>query len=183
MFKSVILTILFIAPLLLTQCKSTAGSTQEATVQTNEIPQDMEMRNPAFAKAITTYHKWSAGVKEGGSGIAMQFGWNAMPENVVMRDAYFRGMTASIQQNQKGYSAHFTTGQKGTKDIIMHSDPEQEAVNTPPVQKIKFPTALTETQVGIIYEENGQLVYTIIQNSMEQPEVALPQAPPSGGLH
>lgn len=180
MFKSIFLTTMCAIPLLLTQCKSTKVSAEEELPHTNEIAQNMEMRNPAFAKAETTFYKWIAGVQGGGSGINMSFNWNAMPENLVMKDAYFRGSIARIQQSQKGYSANFVSDQNGPRDLIMHGDSEREAVNTPPVQKLKFPVTLTDKQVGIIYEENGQLVYTIINNPIEKPQVAYPSAPPRG---
>lgn len=182
MFKTIILALLFSSPLLFTQCKS-AGTTQlEDAQQTNKKTQNMEKRNPAFAKANTIYQRWSAGIQEGGFGFSMQFGWSALPENLVMKEAYFRGMKAKILQNEKGYLANFTSGANGPKDIVMHSDPVKEAVNTPPAKESKFPEALTDTQVGIVYEENGQLVYTILENLTETPEIALPQAPPSNGL-
>ena len=64
----------------------------------------------------------------------------------------------------------------------MHSDPLQEAANTPPKKKV-FPVVLTDRQVGVIYEENGQQVYTIMNHLEEKPSVALPSAAPgSKGL-
>ena len=179
MLKPILLTLLCTMPLALTQCKTTTTVTEDVQ-QIEETAQTMEMRNPAFAKAKTTFYKWMAGVQGGGSGITMEFGWNAMPENLVMKDAYFRGGIARIRQSQKGYSANFISDQKQPQDMIMHGDQEQEAANTPPVRKMAFPTELTDKQVGIIYEENGQLVYTIINNPVEKPQVAYPSAPPRG---
>jgi len=180
MFRSIILTAVCAVPLLLTQCKSKDVMAGDEVQGTNEIVQNMEMRNPAFAKATTTFYKWMAGVQGGGSGITMVFDWRAMPENLVMKDAYFRGLVTSIKQDQKGYSANFVSDENGPKDLIMHSDPEEEAANTPPVKKAAFPVKLTNKQVGIVYEENGQLVYTIINNPTEKPQVAYPSAPPRG---
>lgn len=176
MLKSLFTILICSLLLTLTQCKSNKPTTQ---VQ-EEILQDMEMRNPAFAKAQPTFHKWVAGVEGGGSGITMIFTWQYLPENIVMKEAYFRGHSAPIKQNQKGYTANFIDGTNAPEDMVMHSDATQEAVNTPPKARKVFPTALTNTQVGIIYEENGQLVYTIINNPMEKPQVALPTAPPRG---
>jgi hypothetical protein len=181
MVKSVVLVLICMASLLLLQCKNKAAAVQEEAQQTNGIAHDMEMRNPAFAKAKTTFNTWLAGVQGGGSGINMQFAWDAMPENLVMKEAYFRGLHARIQQGQKGYTANFKYVQNGPKDIVMHSDPLQEAVNAPPLPKKKrFPVELLDTQVGIIYEENGELVYTIMNNPIEMPQVAYPSAPPRG---
>lgn len=179
MLKSIITTVICALPLMLTQCKSNkTAATQVQDIE--ETVQNMEMRNPAFAKAKTTFYKWMAGVQGGGSGITMEFDWNAMPENLVMKDAYFRGMTARIEHGQKGYTANFRSDQNTPKDMIMHSDQEQEAANTPPVKKAKFPVKLTDKQVGIIYEENGQPVFTILNNLIEKPQVAYPSAPPRG---
>ena len=179
----IINSILFLAMCalpLLTQCTSAKVNVAEEVTESNETTQTMEMRNPAFAKAKTTFYKWMAGVQGGGSGITMEFDWNAMPENLVMKDAYFRGGVARIQQSQKGYSANFKSDQNQPQDLIMHGDQEKEAANTPPVQKMAFPVKLTDKQVGIVYEENGQLVYTIISNPIEKPQVAYPSAPPRG---
>lgn len=179
MFKNLLIASVCVAPLLLSQCKSTT-STAETVTPINQTAQDMEMRNPAFAKAKTTFHTWLAGTQEGGSGIKMEFDWKEVPENLVFKQAFFRGMTAPIQQGQSGYWANFTLGQNAPKDVIMHSDQAQEAVNTPPAQKATFPVKLTDKEVGIIYEENGQLLYTIINNLTEKPQIAYPSAPPKG---
>jgi len=179
MFKSALLALICMAPLLLTQCKSKAVTVQEEAQQTNEIIKDMEMRNPAFAKAKTTFYKLSSGVQGGGTSIHMEFDWNAMPENLVMKDAYFRGLSSTIYQGQKGYTAIFSHQQNQPQDVIMHNDPLQEAANTPPPPKKRaFPVTLADSQVGVIYEENGQLVYTILNHLEEKPEVALPGAAP-----
>jgi len=179
MFKTILLIIVCMTALLLTQCKSQAVTVQEEAQETNIIEQEMEMRNPAFAKAKTTFYKWSAGIQEGGTGIHMEFDWKVMPENLVMKDAFFRGLSASIQQGQKGYLAIFSFRQNQAQDVVMHNNPLQEAVNTPPPPKRRaFPVALEDNQVGVIYEENGQLVYTILNHLEEKPQVALPGAAP-----
>lgn len=177
LLKSLIMFVLCAGPLLLTQCGSTTKKTTQETV-TQETRPVMEMRNPTFSKAKTTYNTWIAGIQGGGSGIKMQFAWSDMPENLVMKEAYFRGMHSEIRQGQKGYTANFKTKLNSSEDMVMHSDPVQEAVNTPPPTKKLFPVELTDQQVGIIYEENGSLVYTIINNLKELPQVAYPSAPP-----
>lgn len=177
--KSLIVALVCTSPLMLTQCGSTPKKPAEAIVTQPTLP-DMKMRNPAFAKAKTTFNTWIAGVQGGGSGINMQFAWVDMPENLVMKEAYFRGLHARILQDQKGYSANFKSNHNGPEDMVMHSDPVQEAGNTPPPRKKRFPVKLTDQQVGIIYEENGQLVYTVINNPIEMPQVAFPSAPPRG---
>lgn len=177
MLKTMITIVICVLPLMLTQCKSNTG------IQIQEIEetvQTMEMRNPAFAKAKTTYNTYVAGVQGGGSGINMQFGWVDIPENFVMKEAYFKGMQARIQQGAQGYTAHFNAKQNSPEDMVMHSDPVQEATNTPPQGKKRFPVELTDKQVGIVYEENRTLVYTIINNPIEKPKVAYPSAPPRG---
>lgn len=164
--------------LLLTQCKSSTTAADRVQEIEKQTVQKMEMRTPAFAKAKTTFYKWTAGLQGGGTGIHMEFDWNALPENLVMKVAYFRGLKAPIQQGQQGYSANFAENTHTPEDMIMHGDAVQEAANRPPKKRKKFPVKLTEQQVGILYEENGQLVYTIINNTLEQPEVALPSAAP-----
>lgn len=173
MLKSIITVCICLSSLLLTQCKSSIPA-----IVNEEIQTDLELRNPVFAKAQPSFHKWVAGIEGGGSGIAMDFGWNALPENLVMKEAYFRNLWAPIQYGDQGYIANFNDQQNMPKDMIMHGDATQEAVNTPPEPRKTFAVALTEQQVGIIYEENGQLVYTILNNPIEKPQVALPAAAP-----
>ena len=165
--------------LLSIQCKSPVKVVDEASQTEETIPQ-MEERKSPFAQAEIRFHKWVTGTQGGGSGIDMTFGWTFLPDNLVMKKAYFRELSAPMKQDRNGYSAYFRNGQNTPQDVIMHSDPLQEAANTPSVKPSRFPVKLTDQQVGVIYEEDGhQLVYMIMENLVEESPVAYPSAPPS----
>lgn len=157
--------------LLLTQCKNA-----EAPVTNKQ--KIIEMHNPIFADEEVNFRKWIAGVKGGGSGITMTFGWNGLPENLVMKEAYFRNLWAPIENVEQVYIANFNDKQNMPKDMIMHGDVMQEAINTSPKPNKTFPVTLTANQVGLIYEESGKLAYTIINNPIEKSPIALPVASP-----
>ena len=165
--------------LLLIQCKSPINVLDEAS-QTEKTAPQMEERISPYAQAEVRFHKWVAGTQEGASGIDMTFGWTFLPDNLVMKDAYFRGFIAPMKQDRNGYSAYFKNGDNALQDVIMHRDPLQEAVNTPPVKQNRFPVKLTDQQVGIVYEEDGhQLVYMIMENLIEESQVVYPSTAPS----
>lgn len=166
--------------LLLVQCKSATIAIDDVH-QTKTTESQMELRNPVFADTEVVFYKWVKGVEAGDSGITMTFLWNELPNNIVMKEAYFRDLITPIKLNQKGYKAFFKYGEKTPQDIIMHSDPLQEIGNTPPVHEKHFPVALTDQQVGIIYEDNGQIAYTIIGNLIEQPQASFPNMQPHLG--
>ena len=153
-------------PLTMTQCGTTKTALQETPFQTAEV----------------YFEQWIAGVQGGGSGIDVYIPITEMSDAIQLQEAFFRGKVAPLTlQTENLYIARFKTDLNNERDITMHADAIEEAVNTPEVST-SFPFPLTDGEVGISYVMNGVLKYTKLANIIQKESIPRPSAPPRGGV-
>ena len=172
MYKLVALLSMGFSSLLLTQCKSTAVS---------ETQETMVLSQPAFASSSAYYNTYVAGMAQGGSGIEFYLDIEALEADVVLENVYFRESVGKLMRASDNYVARFRTDLGNNQDLVMSDNVEDEAVNTPPVQKEAFPFALSPSEAGITYRDNGVLKYAKIVNVVEKEAKAYPSQKPRGG--
>ena len=172
MYKLVALLSIGFSSLLLTQCKSTAVSDTQET---------MVLSQPAFASSSAYYNTYVAGMVQGGSGIEFYLDIKALEADVVLENVYFRESVGKLMRASDNYVARFRTDLGNNQDLVMSDNVEDEAVNTPPVQKEAFPFALSPSEAGITYRDNGVLKYAKIVNVVEKEAKAYPSQKPRGG--
>jgi len=136
------------------------------------------LSNPDFIGEGSYYQTWVAGVQGGGSGLNFYIDVQDIPESVTLMAIYFKDKKGAVIAHNGVYSASFLTDQNSQPDVIMHSDPLEEAVNTPPTPKVTFPFELGAEEAGISYEEKGMLHYAKISKVENKGHIALPSAPP-----
>ncbi|RMB63272.1 hypothetical protein EAX61_02430 [Dokdonia sinensis] len=156
--------ILFIS-ISMSQC----GSSQQAPL---EVP---------FNGGNSYYETWIAGVQGGGSGVNLFLDFKNVPEDVILKEAYFQEMRATITLENGQYVARFKTALNNARDIVMSKDPVEEMVNTPSSKEMfKFP--LEENEAGITYMQNGALRYAKIANITFKESKPLPSQRPQNGM-
>ena len=138
-----------------------------------------DLSNPDFIGEASYYRTWVAGIQGGGSGLDFYLDIKNLPSSITLMDLYFKEKKGKITYFNGVYAASFKTDQNSQPDIILHSDPLEEAVNTPPTPKAIFPFELKVEEAGISYEENGVLRYAKISSIANKGHIALPSAPPS----
>lgn len=172
MYKLVALLSIGFSSLLLTQCKSTAVSDTQET---------MVLSQPAFASSSAYYNTYVAGMVQGGSGIEFYLDIEVLEADVVLENVYFRQSVGKLMRASDNYVARFRTDLGNNQDLVMSDNVEDEAVNTPPVQKDVFPFSLSPSEAGISYRDNGVLKYAKIVNVVEKEAKAYPSQKPRGG--
>ena len=155
-------------PLMMTQCGSTKTNLQE----------------PPFQTAEAYYEQWIAGVQGGGSGIDVYVPITEMASTIQLKEAFFRGKVVPLNRStQNLFIAHFQTELNNERDMTMHSDTIEEAVNTPSISSSSsFPFPLTDDELGISYLSNGVLAYTKLTKLTQKESIPRPSAPPRGGV-
>jgi len=149
------------------------------SAQSSNTPTTME--TPTFAQTTGDYTTWVAGVQGGGAGINVNMYIVELPENVKLEKAYFQGFVAVIKKAPKGYEARFISDINRQRDLTMSSDPVEEAVNIPDVNKEAFPFKLQKNEVGIQYTEAGKMKFTTIKDLKEIESTPYPSTPPRDG--
>ena len=172
MYKLIILLSVGFSSLLLTQCKSTTVSDTQET---------MILSQPSFASSSAYYNTYVSGMEQGGSGIEFYIDIASLEDGLTLENVYFRESVGKLMRGNDNYVARFRTDQGNNQDLVMSSNVEDEAVNTPPVQKNVFPFTLLPSEAGIIYRDNGVLKYAKISNVVEKEEIAYPSQKPHGG--
>lgn len=167
MLKSLFALIGFlILPLTMTQCGTTKSDLQEPPFQTAEV----------------YYKQWIAGVQGGGSGIDLYVPITDMSDGIQLEKAFFKGKVAPLNATEgKVFVAHFFTDLNNERDLTLHADAIEEAVNTPSVSE-SFPFPLKTDEAGISYKENGVLKYTKLTNIIQKESIPRPTAPPRGDI-
>ena len=172
MYKSLLIVGIGFVTLILTQCGSgTSGQQDPSTV----------LQHPSFANSPAYFNTYAAGVKGDGSGIEFYLETGMLPTDVVLEKVYFRKNAGRLVQSNGTYVARFRTDLGKERDVVMSSDPNEEAANTPPVQAEQFPFPLTSDGAGIRYRKKGVLLYAKISKVEERESVAYPGAPPRDG--
>lgn len=130
-----------------------------------------------FETGAASCQSWVGGRPESGSGMKLEVPiTTAIPENVTLKQAFFRGKAAEIklatQNGQTMAKANFMNRSSEKPDIIMHADPKKEVGNRPPMPKIKMPMELALDECAVSYEEAGELKYLKISGVKEKKPLA-----------
>ncbi|MCW8981839.1 hypothetical protein [Altibacter sp.] len=131
-------------------------------------------QDPPFSILEAYSQPWTAGIPEGGSGIQLHITFETFTEDVVIQTFFFRNKKTNAQlspQNRNKYVGYFTTMVRG--DVIMDSDPLEEAKNSPPKA---FPFDLKDDEAVIGYLRQGEVKYTLISEIEQKPMLAYPQS-------
>ena len=104
---------IFFITLLFLSCNSSKNSNTTYSIS----------QNPPFTLVEVYSQKWMAGVKEGGSGTNIYITIKDMEPGTSINEIYFRNK--SVQANNP--SENQFIGYYKNKDVIMDSDPNQEA--------------------------------------------------------
>lgn len=125
--------------------------------------------------------KWTAGIKEGGSGINVFI--PVKVNSVTLDSIYFReqkGKLEFIKGDQDLYVGRFRTDLNQPRDIILSSDMKEESKNRLPKLKEKMPFEFNDDECIVTYQKGNKTLYYKISNiKMEQP-LNYPSAPPNG---
>ena len=135
-------------------------------------------KTPPFSISEIFAQDWVAGVKEGGSGTNINVTFESLNENLSIENIYFSKKVFLVRQagnNPKTYFGSFK--QIAGRDIIMDSNPVNEAKNTPP---IPFPFQLEPNEAVISYIENGTTKFYKVSEVTIKPRIAYPAANPNG---
>ena len=133
--------------------------------------------NPPFSIEEIYSQKWMSGVKGGGHGEVLMVTFSDFQKGVTIKKAYFKKKEAEFVKSQNkdfSYAAGFVSNIN--KDIIMDSNPENEAVNIPPQ---KFPFQLEENEAVISYTYKEVEYYYKISNIEEKEVIAYPSSNPN----
>lgn len=152
--------------------------TQCASVKERVETKEIEQSEVAFAQQTVYFNPYSAGVKGRKSGYELHFENVVVPDNIVLERAYFVNHTGVISKNANGYFARVQKIDNNQKDIVMSSDVNEEAVNTPPQGDVPFPFSLKDGQVGVQYLDKGEMKYTIIKSTSQREPVFYPSTSP-----
>ena len=159
--------IILFSALLVSQC----GSTKQKEAMLVEAP---------FTVQTAYYQSWIAGMQEGGSGVNVYMSVSDLSSNIELKEGFFRNKVVQINQEDQMYVAKFLNATNSAQDLTMHSDVEEDAVNTPPAasKEAQFPFPLSDLEIGITFMDGDTLKYTKISNLKEKQQIAYPSAPP-----
>ena len=135
-------------------------------------------QNPPFSVEEASYQQWTAGTPEGGSGVNVFINFSDIQEGVVFKEIYFNNMKTEVVMSptvRVQYVGYFKNEPK--RDVIMDSNPINEAANTPPK---KIPFQLNDDDAVISYEFNGEMGYFKIENLEQKKMLAYPTSNPKG---
>lgn len=133
---------------------------------------------PPFKVEAASYQQWVAGTPEGGSGVNVFINFSKIQEGVVFKEIYFRDKKTEVITSptvRVQYVGYFKKEAK--RDVIMDSNPLQEAANTPPN---KIPFQLNDNDAVISYKFNGEIAYFKIENLEQKEMLAYPASNPNG---
>ena len=170
MYKLFTVLSLAVSSLLLTQCKSASSTENQET---------MTLSTPSFASVEAYFNTYVAGVQGGGTGIEFYIPTETDKE-IILEKVFFRESAGKVMKSSTGYVARFRTDTGINQDVIMSSEANREAVNTPPVVADTFPFPLEKDQAGLIYKDNGVVKYCILSNIKQRDSKAYPQQLPRG---
>lgn len=169
MYKTLTAIVLILTSILQSSC----GSTKT---------QDMKLSKSPFTDVIAYYNTYVAGLEGGGAGIEFYIEGNVLPERIQLEKVYFQNSIGRLMQGDRKYVARFRTD-RDSQDVMMSSDPNEEAGNIPPTDIEKFPFTLEDGEAGISFKENGVLKFTKLSNVEKRQSIAYPSAPPRDGGH
>jgi hypothetical protein len=140
-----------------------------------------KLQNEAPSKfGLVYFQTWVAGASGGGSGLNLFI--PVMDSTVRLDSVYFRGNVSKLEVKPSNPTLHigrFNTGFNQARDIVMHSDPNEEYTNklSKPIRVIPFELKYNECVVS--YTKGGKMLYYKIPNVIEKAVVNYPSAPPN----
>lgn len=141
---------------------------------------DNVLSHPAFVKSPAYFNTYVAGAPGGGSGVEFYLEIQELPAGITLEKVYFRKSVGKLMRGSGNYVARFRTDQGKNRDLVMSSNLEEEAVNTPPVVTNTFPFTIDQNEAGLQYRENGTLKYAILTSIEERESIAYPSQRPKG---
>ncbi|MDG5491143.1 hypothetical protein [Psychroserpens sp. SPM9] len=160
--SSILLMLVFITSFL--QCTSAQKLQQNAPVEFGEV----------------YYQKWTAGIKEGGSGLNIFI--PVTNTSTRFDSVYFRGKATKLEANPNQDTVligRFKTETNQKKDIILSHDAKEEYVNQMPVKTKPIPFDLNHDECIVSYKKGHKTLYYKISNIIEKMSVNYPGAPPN----
>jgi hypothetical protein len=129
---------------------------------------------PPFTISEIFAQDWVAGVKEGGSGTNVHVTYENLNENLKIENGDFSKKILLVRQ--VGNDSKVFVGAYKTvpgRDIIMDSDPVNEAKNTPAPA---FPFELGSNEAVIKYSVDGTAKFFKVSDVVIKPRIAYPAA-------
>ena len=137
--------------------------------------------NPPMAHGKVYAQEWTAGVKEGGSGINI---FIPIQEKVLTLDSmYFRKQIVKLEFNDGDnpmYIGRFKTDVNKAEDIILSSDMSEESKNTLPQTDKDIPFELDDDECVVSYKKGNRTHYYKISNITFKAPLHFPSAPKNG---
>ncbi len=138
-----------------------------------------KLQNEAPANFEDVYfQKWTGGVKGSGSGITLFI--PVANASIELDSVYFRGKAAKLEtkpQNKTLFIGRFETHFNQREDIILSSDPLEEAKNELPKKVESIPFELEDNECVISYKEDKKTLYFKITGITEKEQQHYPSAP------
>lgn len=165
MYKSLIIFVTMASSFLTTQCASTKNK---------DASQEAELSQPEFVTKTAYFNTFTPSRKGGRTGYEIHFEQFELPETMMLQQVYFSGHTGKVIKTKNGYIARVL---KIDTDVIMSSDPKEEAANTPPILNGSFPFTIDQGQLGVQYIDNGVVKYALMDNILQREPIYYPSAP------
>lgn len=162
MYKTLIILVTVASSLVTTQCTSTKAAAQE-----------QELSNPEFATHTVYFNSYTEGKEQGRVGYELHLEQLKLPETLILEAMVFSNHIGSVHKTARGYKARVQKI-KVDQDVVMSSNPDDEAGNTPPVYEGSFPFSLKEGEVGVKYTDNGVVKYTVMKNILQREPIIMP---------
>ncbi len=134
-------------------------------------------QNPPFVIAGVTAQKYTAGTKEGGSGVLLEVPVSNVKEGVVFKNLYYREQVVAAKTNPRIRVKYVATFKDAKKDFVMDSNSVKETQNKP---RDVFPFDLKVGEAVFSYEYQGKIYYYKIDDIKELQALALPSQNPNG---
>ena len=150
-------------------------------VSVSQCSSAQKLQNEAPSKfGLVYFQTWVAGVSGGGSGLNLFI--PVMDGSVRLDSVYFRGSVSKLEVKPSNPTLHigrFDTGFNQAKDIIMHSDSNEEHTNKLSKPARMIPFELKDNECVVSYTKEGKVFYYKIPNVIQKPADNYPSAPPN----
>ena len=125
------------------------------------------------------FQKWTAGIKDGGSGFDFYIYFNQeLPVNIDLDSVYFRNKGAKLKKSNasnKLFIAHFKEVNKN--QVVLSNEPNAEYNNKLPLNLTKSPFELKSNQCIISYIKDSVNHYYKFNEVIEKEPLLYPSAP------
>lgn len=154
---------------------SQCSSSKEAAKQSKFKFQDMA----PFVIDNISCQRWTAGIKEGGSGIHMYVMFKSMKKDASLDSVYFRGLRGKVEVGKMGYYANLKSELNKTNDLILSSDSNEEYGNQLTKTSTKMPFELNNNECVLSYSYKNERLYYKVSDIVEKQPINYPSTPPN----